>query len=282
MQALSRALKAEGKTLGLVPTMGYLHEGHLSLVRASKSKNDITIVSVFVNPTQFGPNEDLGNYPRDFERDKDLLKAEGVDIIFNPSDENIYPKEFSTYVTAEGISQLGEGEFRPTHFRGVTTIVLILFNSTLADNAYFGQKDAQQAAILLKMVRELCVPITVHVMPIVRESDGLALSSRNIYLGKQERSDAVILSAALARAKEMVTAGEHITCHLRSELQNIIQKVPTAKLDYVKIVSADTFLDVQTIEEGKSYYILLACRFGKARLIDNLFVDTSGHTIHFS
>ena len=282
MQALSRSLKAEGKTLGLVPTMGFLHEGHLSLVRASKAENDITIVSIFVNPTQFAPNEDFGNYPRDFERDKTLLEAEGTDIIFNPSVDDIYPADFSTYVTAEGISHIGEGEFRPAHFKGVTTIVMILFNSTLADHSYFGQKDAQQAAILMKMVRELCIPVVVHIMPIVREADGLARSSRNIYLSERERADALVLSASLAKAKEMLVNGEHIACHIKTGLQNMIQKVPTAEPDYVRIVSAETFHEAQTIEEGKTYFVLLACRFGKARLIDNLFVDMRGHKKLFS
>lgn len=281
MQAISRILKSEGKTLGLVPTMGFLHEGHLSLVRAAKAQNDITIVSIFVNPTQFGPNEDLSRYPRDFERDAALLEGEGVDIIFYPTPEDIYGPDFSSFITVENISALVEGEFRPTHFKGVTTVVAILFNATLADHAYFGQKDAQQATILSKMQVELCFPIEVHVMPIVREEDGLALSSRNIYLGEQERKDAVVLSQSLQHAKIMLLQGERRAATIQEELVSHINQKQTAVLDYVKVVSAGSFLDAEVLEAGKRYFVLLACRFGKARLIDNLFVDLTGETVFF-
>lgn len=279
MQAFSRSLKSEGKKLGLVPTMGFLHEGHISLVRAANERNDVTIVSIFVNPTQFAPNEDYGRYPRDFEHDKALLEKEGVDIIFYPTPDDIYGPNYSTYVTVEGISSVIEGEFRPTHFRGVASVVAILFNATLADNAYFGQKDAQQVTILKKMVEELCIPVTVNVMPIVREADGLALSSRNIYLGPEDRERALVLSRSLQLAKGLLESGERDANKLRQKIAALIEQKATNTPDYVKVVHADTFTDANTFESGKQYFILLACRFGKARLIDNLFVDLAGDAL---
>lgn len=272
MQSISREILRAGKTIGFVPTMGYLHEGHLSLVRASKSENDVTAVSIFVNPTQFGPNEDLSKYPRDINRDETLLSNEGVDYIFYPTEEEIYPEGFQTFVSQEQISTVLEGEFRPTHFRGVTTIVSILFNIVQPDKAYFGQKDAQQCAVLKRMVSDLRFPLEMKICPIVREPDGLAMSSRNVYLNQEERKDALVLSKSLRYAENLVRKGENSAQKIVSLSVELYSKVATATLDYFTIVDMQNFLPVHELTTGKEYFILVACRIGKTRLIDNLLL----------
>lgn len=255
--------------------MGFLHEGHLSLVRKSKETCDRTIVSIFVNPTQFAPTEDLSDYPRDIERDKKLLFQENVDYIFIPSVEEIYPENYQTYVTVEHLSKKLEGEFRSTHFRGVTTIVSILFNTVIPDFAFFGQKDAQQAAVIRQMVNDLRQPIKIVVCPIVREKDGLAMSSRNIYLSEQERKDAIILHDSLQLGTDLIEKGERRVNVVLSDLNSSINEVKSATLDYLKIVEVNSFEIVDELEKGKEYYLLIACRIGKTRLIDNKKIKIS-------
>lgn len=272
MQQLANDLKAEGKTIGFVPTMGYLHEGHLSLIKKSKEKSDITVVSIFVNPIQFAPNEDLKKYPRDIERDKRLLKKYGVDYLFFPNEDDIYPKNFQTYVEVKNISKILEGEFRPTHFSGVTTIVSILFNSVKPDFAFFGQKDAQQAAIIKQMVRDLKFNIKIIVCPIIREPDGLAMSSRNVYLSKKEREDALILSKSLAIAVKYIKNGEKSSSKILNEMRKIVNSIASSKLDYIKIVESDSFAEAKKLLKDESFYILIACKIGSTRLIDNVLI----------
>jgi len=273
MQILSASLKAEGKTIGFVPTMGYLHKGHLSLIKKSKEKCDITIVSIFVNPTQFGPNEDLKKYPRDIERDKKLLKDYGVDYLYLPNEKEIYPKNFQTYVEVSNISKILEGEFRPTHFKGVTTIVSILFNSVNPDYSFFGQKDAQQAAIIRQMINDLKFNIKIIVCPIVREPDGLAMSSRNVYLSKNERTDALVLNKSLKIAAESIKRGETNSLKILNKMKKLIASVDSSKLDYVQVVEADSFILAKNLNKGKRYYFLIACKIGNTRLIDNILIE---------
>jgi pantoate--beta-alanine ligase len=252
--------------------MGFLHEGHLSLIRESKKRCDITVVSIFVNPTQFGPTEDFNKYPRDVERDNKLLEDEGVDFLFLPSTEEIYPKDFQTYVNVEYVTKKLEGEFRPTHFRGVTTVVLILFNCVQPDFAFFGQKDAQQLEVIKQMIKDLKLDIKIVSCPIVREPDGLAMSSRNVYLSASERKDALVLFHSLQKARKLISAGETSVSIVLSEMAELFAGVSSANLDYIKIVEADTFEIVDELIRGKSYYILIACKIGKTRLIDNILI----------
>lgn len=261
-----------GKSIGFVPTMGYLHQGHISLVQESKKENDITIVSIFVNPTQFSPNEDLSKYPRDYVRDHQLLLDAGCDVLFYPDVEEIYPKDFQTFVTVDEITQKLEGEFRPTHFRGVTTIVNILFNIVQPHKAYFGQKDAQQCAVISKMVEDLNMNLSIVVCPIVREDDGLAMSSRNVYLSPSERNDALVLSKALKEADSLIKRGERDSVRIKSEMISILKSVDTSEIDYAEIVDFKSFEKVSLLEEGNKYLILIACRIGKTRLIDNQII----------
>ncbi len=249
--------------------MGYLHEGHLSLIRESKRKCDKTIVSIFVNPTQFAPNEDLENYPRDMDRDIKLLEKEKVDYVFLPSNKEIYPKNFQTYISVEHIVQKLEGEFRPTHFRGVSTVVLILFNCVQPDVAFFGQKDAQQSVVIKQMVQDLKLDTEIVVCPIIREEDGLALSSRNVYLSSEERKNALVLYQSLELAKKIISMGEKKVNLILTDMYELYTKIPSARLDYIKIVEADTFEIVDEIKKGNEYFILVACKIGKTRLIDN-------------
>ena len=272
MQTISREILRSGKSIGFVPTMGYLHAGHLSLVKAAKGENDVTVVSIFVNPTQFGPNEDLSKYPRDIKRDESLLSNEDVDYVFYPTEGEIYPEGYQTFVSQEKISTVLEGEFRPTHFRGVTTIVSILFNIVQPDRAYFGQKDAQQCAVLKRMVSDLRFPLEMKICPIVREEDGLAMSSRNVYLNPVERKEALVLSRALRFAEKMVREGENSTEKIISSAVNLFGEVPSASLNYFTIVDVRTFLPVQELIKGNDYFILVACKIGKTRLIDNLLL----------
>ena len=250
--------------------MGALHEGHLSLVRESKKKCDVTVVSIFVNPTQFAPSEDFKNYPRNFDRDKQLLEEEGVDFLFLPDEREIYPYDFQTYVNVEKITQKLEGEFRQTHFRGVTTVVLILFNVVQPEYAFFGQKDAQQCAVIKQMVNDLKLPIEVVECPIVRDQDGLAMSSRNEYLSSEERTKALTLYKTLLYGKKLIEGKEIYPQVVIDNMKVNIAEEKSIKLDYVAIVNTDGFRDVDLIDEGNEYYILVAGKVGKTRLIDNI------------
>jgi len=252
--------------------MGFLHEGHLSIIKQSKKKCDVTIVSIFVNPTQFGPSEDFNSYPRNTERDNELLETGGVDYLFLPSQEEIYPKNFQTFVNVEYVTKKLEGEVRPTHFRGVSTVVLILLNSVQPDFAFFGQKDAQQLAIVKQMVKDLNLDVEIISCTTVREPDGLALSSRNVYLSPSERKEALVLYQSLELAKKLISSGERSTNIILSEMNELFSKIQSTNVDYIKIVEADTFEIVDELTEGKDYFILVACKIGKTRLIDNILL----------
>jgi pantoate--beta-alanine ligase len=249
--------------------MGSLHKGHLSLIKESKKRTDITIVSVFVNPTQFSPNEDFNAYPRDINKDSGLLEQAGTDYLFFPSAEDIYPDDFQTCVEVADISKTIEGEFRPTHFKGVTTVVSILFNCVRPDFAFFGQKDAQQAAIIKRMVKDLKYAIEIVICPIIRESDGLALSSRNVYLRPEEREKALLLSRSLKMAEGIIQSGEKNTVVIIKKINNIFLKEKSIHLNYIRIVNPENFKEVDKLEKGKDYYCLIAAKVGSTRLIDN-------------
>ncbi len=271
MQEIANKYREWSKTIGFVPTMGYLHKGHLSLVKEAKKNNDVTFVSIFVNPTQFAPNEDLDKYPRDIERDEELLKREGVDFLFYPTVENMYPDGFQTYVSVENLTQVLEGASRPTHFRGVTTVVSKLFNITKPHRAYFGKKDAQQLIVIKKMVENLNFDVEIVGLPIVRESDGLAMSSRNKYLNKKEREEAVCLYKSLQKAKEMIDKGTNDAKTIKQEMRKIIEKYEIPKIDYISINSLSELKELKKIEKDNTL-ISLAVFVGKIRLIDNLWI----------
>jgi pantoate--beta-alanine ligase len=254
-------------TVGLVPTMGYLHEGHLSLVSRAKAENQHVIVSIFVNPTQFGPREDLSNYPRDLERDLSLLEPLGVDIVWNPSAEEIYPPGYQTWVEVEALTNPLEGAMRPGHFKGVTTVVAKLFNATQPHKAYFGQKDAQQAAVIRKMAKDLNFPLEVVICPTVREADGLAMSSRNKYLNEAERKAATVLFRSLSAAKELFEAGERDAEKIRRKMKDVLVSEPLAQVQYVSCADYDTLEELHEIK-GK-ILLSMAVFVGKTRLIDN-------------
>jgi pantoate--beta-alanine ligase len=258
---------AAASMLGVVPTMGYLHEGHLSLVRASKRDNVLTAATIFVNPTQFAAGEDLSRYPRDEARDLALLVAEGVDAVFAPPVEEMYPEGFSTYVSVEGLTARLEGASRPAHFRGVTTIVMKLLAITQAERAYFGQKDAQQLAVIRRMVRDLNVPVEIVGLPIVREADGLAMSSRNVYLSPEQRAAALVLSGSLRLAEELFRAGERDADAVRARMRALIERAPLSAIDYVSVADAATLEELARID--RPALASLAVRFGATRLIDN-------------
>lgn len=264
----------DNKTVGLVPTMGFLHEGHLSLIRRASKENDLVVVSIFVNPTQFGPNEDFETYPRDINQDTKLAYEAGTDIIFNPSASEIYPEGSSTWVNVEGeITSVLCGASRPTHFQGVTTVVNILFNIVKPNKAYFGQKDAQQAAVLTKMVRDLHIDLELVVCPIVREADGLALSSRNTYLSSEERKQALILNQSLVKANEAYQEGERDTEKLIQLVTDTITSKPLAKIDYVSVYAYPSLQEIDKIEGNA--IVAVAVHFGKTRLIDNIILENS-------
>lgn len=266
-----RQEREKNKKIGLVPTMGYLHAGHLSLIERAKKENDTVVVSIFVNPTQFGPNEDFETYPRDIEVDTKKAIEAGADIIFNPSVVEMYPNESSTWVNVEGdITSILCGASRPTHFKGVTTVVNMLFNIVGPDKAYFGQKDAQQAAVLTKMVRDLHMNVELIICPIVREEDGLALSSRNTYLNEDERDQATILNKSLLSAFDAFQEGEKDTKKLIGIIKDNINTMPLAEIDYVKIYSYPSLSEIKYIEE--TAIIAVAVKFGKTRLIDNIII----------
>jgi pantoate--beta-alanine ligase len=259
------------KPVGLVPTMGFLHEGHLSLVKQARQECASVVVSIFVNPTQFGPNEDLEKYPRDILRDLTLLKNAGVDLVWLPTPEIMYPPDFQTWVSVERITQPLEGAMRPGHFRGVTTVVAKLFNAVVPHKAYFGQKDAQQAIVIKQMVRDLNFPIDIKVCPTIREVDGLALSSRNVYLNPDERGAATVLSRSLMAAKSACEGGEKDAERLRQILVATIQTEPLAKLQYVSIASPTTLVELEIVEDGA--LLSLAVYVGNTRLIDNFLLQ---------
>ncbi|CDG35596.1 Pantothenate synthetase [Acetivibrio thermocellus BC1] len=271
LKAIIRTQKNLGRVIGLVPTMGYLHEGHLSLVNMSRQNNDYTVMSIFVNPTQFGPNEDFDRYPRDLERDLKLAEAAGVDVVFAPSVKEMYPDGYKTYVNVEGITEVLCGKSRPGHFRGVTTIVTKLFNIVEPHRAYFGQKDAQQVAVIKKMVKDLNMNVEIITCPIAREEDGLAMSSRNVYLSPEERKSAVILSKSLMEAEELIKKGETDAKKIRKYIIDRIQTEKNAVIDYVEVVNADTLENVDEIK-GR-VLVALAVKFGSTRLIDNVIVE---------
>ena len=270
MTSLSRDAQRAGKRVGFVPTMGALHEGHLSLVRAARAQSDTVVVSIFVNPTQFGPHEDFGKYPRTFDQDRAMLEREGVDCIFFPSVEEMYPPGATTWVTVEGLSEKLDGRSRPGHFRGVTTVVSKLFNIVQPHAAFFGQKDAAQVAIIRKMVRDLNFPVKIVVCPIVRESDGLAMSSRNAYLTPQECKQALILSRSLRQVQLLVEQGERNGHKLIAAGKQAMAEEPAVRLDYFEIVDPDTLDPVTDVAKGA--LVAVAAYVGSTRLIDNLLL----------
>ncbi|MFH1037754.1 MAG: pantoate--beta-alanine ligase [PVC group bacterium] len=268
MQEKSLAFKRQGKTISCVPTMGFLHEGHLSLIRAARPAADILVVTIFVNPAQFGPSEDFKTYPRDLERDLDLCRKEGVDIVFAPETSDIYPEGYSTYVEETDLSRGLCGAARPGHFRGVATVVLKLFNIVQPNCAFFGEKDYQQFRVIGKMVEDLNLPVRVVGCPIVREKDGLAMSSRNKYLNPEERREALCLYRSLLRAREMAEKGETSSAVIREEMAAMIGKEPYARIDYIEFRNQETLEPRERAGEGT--LIALAVFIGKTRLIDNL------------
>jgi pantoate--beta-alanine ligase len=270
-RAACRDARASRKRLGLVPTMGALHEGHLSLVRAARAQCDTVAVSIFVNPTQFGPTEDLSKYPRQFERDCRLLEKEGVEILFAPPVEEIYPNGAVTWVCVEGLSEKLDGRSRPGHFRGVTTIVSKLFHILEPEAAFFGQKDAAQLAVIRRMVQDLTFPIEIVACPIVREPDGLAMSSRNAYLNREERGRALVLQSLLQRSEQEFQAGERVAAKLISAAKEVFAREPQVVLDYFEIVDPDTLDPVERISQKT--LVAVAAYFGSTRLIDNTVLN---------
>lgn len=272
MQKAAEELRLQGKRIGVVPTMGYLHDGHLSLVKIAREKSDIVILTLFVNPMQFAPDEDFNRYPRDFNRDRRLANEAGCDILFAPDRNDMYPEGYLTHVEVEKLSKVLEGEFRPTHFRGVTTVVAKLFNITKPHVAVFGQKDAQQAIIIRQMVRDLNFDIEIIVAPIVREPDGLAMSSRNVYLNPSERKDALVLKKSLDLAERMVRKGERDSTKIIASMSKLIRSKKTATLDYVAVVDPESLSEVRKLQKNRSVLVLVAARIGKTRLIDNTVI----------
>jgi pantoate--beta-alanine ligase len=263
-------LQATGRSVGFVPTMGYLHEGHLSLVRRARAENDVVVASIFVNPTQFGPTEDFEKYPRDPQRDLALLQQERTDIVFMPSAVEMYPEGFSTYVDVDGVTEVLEGTHRPGHFRGVATVVLKLFNIVQPTRAYFGQKDAQQVVVIRKMVNDLKLNVEVVPCPTVRETGGLAMSSRNVYLSPDERRAALILFRALSLSERLWRSGERDATKLRDRLHLLMAREPLASVDYISAAHPQTLQELESMD-GPTL-ISLAIRIGETRLIDNLVV----------
>ena len=268
MKELSSRSRKAGKTIALVPTMGFFHEGHLSLMREGRKRGDLLIISLFVNPTQFGPKEDFKNYPRDFERDRKMAEGVGVDILFAPEASDMYPPDHQTIVRVEKVTQNLCGRSRPTHFQGVTTVVLMLFEMVMPHVAIFGEKDYQQLATIQQMVRDLHLSVEVLGMPTVREADGLAMSSRNKYLQPDERKAARSLYRSLQEVKELLQKGERKADRILDEVNGILQSEPLVRIDYVQICDAHTLQDVDRVEGD--VVVALAAYLGKTRLIDNL------------
>jgi pantoate--beta-alanine ligase len=271
LKQVVHAAKANGKMVGLVPTMGYLHEGHLTLMRQARAEQGLVIATLFVNPLQFGPQEDYADYPRDLERDCKLAESTGIDVLFAPSVDEMYPAgggKILTYVDVNEITTTLCGASRPGHFRGVATVVSKLFNISEADVAYFGQKDAQQVAVICRMAEDLNMNVKIVAVPIVREADGLAMSSRNKYLDPGQRQAALVLSRSLDKAREMLTAGVRDSAAILTAMQGMIDSEPLAKIDYIEIVDSLTLQSVDRIESR--VLLAMAVRFGKTRLIDNM------------
>ncbi|MFD3162560.1 pantoate--beta-alanine ligase [Herpetosiphon sp. NSE202] len=266
-----RAARRQWNTVGFVPTMGFLHAGHLSLVQQAKAENGVAIVSIFVNPTQFGPNEDFASYPRDTQRDLDLLTEAGCDLVWMPSVEEMYPAGFSSYVDVEGVTAPLEGARRPGHFRGVATVVTKLFNVVQPTKAYFGQKDAQQTVVIRQFVRDLALPVEVVIAPTVREADGLALSSRNSYLTPEQRAAAPVLYRALSAAQTAYAEGQTDAEAVRQLMLATLNQEPLAQVDYVSIADPQSLQELTTIDQ-RGGLVSLAVRIGKTRLIDNLIL----------
>ncbi len=263
--------KKEGSSIGLVPTMGYLHEGHRSLIQKASEENKKVVVSIFVNPTQFAASDDLGSYPRDFYGDREFCKKAGVDLIFHPSKEEIYPDDFCTYVDMDKLTLELCGKSRPTHFRGVCTVVNKLFHIIKPERAYFGQKDAQQLAVIQRMVRDFNMDVEIVGCPLIRESDGLAKSSRNVYLSSEERKAALIVSKAIFAAEDIIKAGERKAEKLIAEMKGIIQSEPLAKIDYIEVVHWDSIEKIDLIQD--SALVAIAVFIGDTRLIDNFIYE---------
>lgn len=266
-----QADRGKGRSIGFVPTMGYFHEGHLSLMRQAKKENDVCVVSIYVNPAQFGPKEDFNQYPRDLKRDSSMIIKENVDILFIPSNNEIYPSSYLTYIDVEKISKPLCGQFRPGHFRGVATIVAKLLNIVAPDVMYLGQKDAQQVAVLKAMARDLNFPAKIKVVTTKREADGLAMSSRNKYLTVEDRQEAVVLYQALRQAKTKIQQGERSAAQIKNLVKNLIVKKSSGKIQYVECVNADTLEELTTLQG--QVLIALAVFFGKTRLIDNIRIS---------
>ena len=277
LQAIVKEVKKSGRTIGLVPTMGALHEGHASLIRAAHAENDFTIVSDFVNPTQFGPTEDLDAYPRTLDHDCELAEAMGADVLFAPSPKEMYPSKDMTWVEVTGdITKVLCGRTRPIHFRGVATVVSKLFNLAQPDKAYFGQKDAQQAQVLKRMVKDLFFPLEIRVMPIVREEDGLAKSSRNVYLNPEERKAAVILNRALKKAEAAFAAGERNSAKLVALTADMIRTEPMSNIDYVEMYQLPELTEAEA-EITTDHLLAVAVKFGTTRLIDNVILAVNNN-----
>lgn len=272
MTAISKDLRRSGKRIGFVPTMGALHEGHLSLVREARAQADAVVVSIFVNPTQFGPNEDFAKYPRTFERDREMLQSEHTDYIFSPSPAEMYPPGAETWVTVDQIGERLDGRSRPGHFRGVTTVVSKLFHIVQPDLAFFGQKDAAQVANIRRMVRDLNFDVQIVVCPIVRENDGVAMSSRNAYLDPEQRRMATVLFRALRQVERLADEGENRSERLIEAGLKVIAEEPTVKLDYFEIVDAETLTPVTDVSRGA--LVAVAAYVGSTRLIDNILLET--------
>lgn len=277
VKAEIRKHREQGRSIGFVPTMGALHRGHLSLVETCRKENDITVVSIFVNPTQFGPNEDFEKYPRDFQKDESMLNDLDVDIIFYPVKDDIYPPGYATFVNVEPLGQVLCGKSRPTHFRGVATVVLKLFNIIQPDRAYFGRKDAQQATLLKKMVVDLNLDVTLKALPIVRDSDGLALSSRNVYLSPGERAAALSMPRALEQAGKQIRAGLRNAAEIKAGIEAELKKTSLVTIDYVEVVTLDRLESYNESPQGqpidlKNTLVAVAIKVGKTRLIDNIIL----------
>ena len=271
MKEKARQARSENSIIGLVPTMGALHDGHASLIARARRESSTVIASIFVNPKQFGPNEDFAKYPRTFASDCEKLQHAGVDALFAPEATELYPEGFSTYVHVEGLSEKFEGRSRPGHFRGVSTVVLKLLEIVQPHRAYFGRKDAQQARLITQMARDLNLDSEIAVCPIVREPDGLALSSRNVYLNPEERSAATVLYRALEAARQELEAGNQDALHLKATLERKLDSEPLAAVDYAEVVDAESFEPAPRV--NRTCYVLLAVFVGKTRLIDNLYVE---------
>ncbi|MFA5115156.1 MAG: pantoate--beta-alanine ligase [Candidatus Omnitrophota bacterium] len=270
MQELSGAWRKAGRRIGFVPTMGALHNGHLSLLRRARRDNDRVVISVFVNPTQFGPGEDFNKYPRDLSGDAAFCRKAGADVVFYPGARQMYPSDYKTYVEVWDLSNVLCGNFRPGHFRGVATVLTKLFNIVQPDSAYFGQKDAQQAVIARRMARDLNMPLRIEVMPTVRDKDGLAMSSRNNYLSPQERKRALVLSLALKEAERLISRGRRYSSGIIADLKAFIRRTPGIRVQYLEIVDPDTLRPLVKIKD--KVLVVLAVHIGKTRLIDNIVV----------